>query len=104
MSARGRKRAAAYGDAGGGLALALPAKRGEISTFYRGATESCNLGAEPSRCAFSRGGHIISNKARTSRGTDAVEHLKDHKGFRHNRLIPKANLVDYSIALASYRL
>src|SRR5205814_3061047 len=95
IHAAGRAARAAIDDARDKLAALLHAKPGEI-IFTGGATESCNLGVLGlARCASSRGGHIISNKAEHHAVLNAVEHLKNREGFEVTWLnVSKTGMVD----------
>src|SRR5947207_15249116 len=95
IHAAGRAARAAIDDARDKLAALLHAKPGEI-IFTGGATESCNLGVLGlARCASSRGGHIMSNKAEHHAVLNAVEHLENREGFEVTWLnVSKTGMVD----------
>src|SRR5437762_8200251 len=95
IHAAGRAARAAIDDARDKLAALLHAKPGEI-IFTGGATESCNLGVLGlARCASSRGGHIISNKAEHHAVLNAVEHLENREGFEVTWLnVSKTGILD----------
>src|SRR5438874_7712211 len=95
IHAAGRAARAAIDDARDKLAALLHAKPGEI-IFTGGATESCNLGVLGlARCASSRGGHIISNKAEHHAVLNAVEHLENREGFEVTWLnVSKTGMLD----------
>src|SRR5438046_4851011 len=95
IHAAGRAARAAIDDARDKLAAILHAKPGEI-IFTGGATESCNLGVLGlARCASSRGGHIISNKAEHHAVLNAVEHLENREGFEVTWLnVSKTGMLD----------
>ena len=77
----GREARAAIDNARDELAALLRAKPHEL-IFTGGGTESCNLAVLGlARCAMSRGGHIISNKAEHHAVLNAVEHLEKQEGF-----------------------
>src|SRR6266576_4055927 len=104
IHAAGRAARAAIDDARDKLAALLHAKPGEI-IFTVGATESCNLGVLGlARCASSRGGHIIANKAEHHAVLNAVEHLENREGFEVTWLnVSKTGMVDLDQLAKSIR-
>src|SRR6184192_4565782 len=95
VHAAGREARAAIDNARDKLGVLLRAKPGEI-IFTGGATESCNLGVLGlARCASSRGGHVISNKAEHHAVLNAVEHLENREGFEVTWLnVSKTGMLD----------
>jgi cysteine desulfurase len=95
VHAAGREARAAVDDARDRLAGLLGAKPHEI-IFTSGGTESCNLAVLGlARCAQSRGGHIISNKAEHHAVLNALEHLEKNEGFEVTWLnISRDGIVD----------
>jgi cysteine desulfurase len=95
VHAAGREARAAIDNARDKLGALLRAKPGEI-IFTGGATESCNLAVLGlARSSFSRGGHIISNKAEHHAVLHPLEHLEQHEGFELTWLnVSESGMVD----------
>ena len=95
IHAAGREARAAIDNARDKLGALLRAKPGEI-IFTGGATESCNLGVLGlARSSYSRGGHIISNKAEHHAVLHPLEHLEQHEGFEVTWLnVSESGMVD----------
>ena len=95
VHAAGREARAAIDNARDKLGALLRAKPGEI-IFTGGATESCNLAVLGlARSSFSRGGHIISNKAEHHAVLHPLEHLEQHEGFEVTWLnVSESGMVD----------
>ena len=95
IHAAGREARAAIDNARDKLGALLRAKPGEI-IFTGGATESCNLGVLGlARSSYSRGGHIISNKAEHHAVLHPIEHLEQHEGFEVTWLsVSEGGMVD----------
>jgi cysteine desulfurase len=81
VHATGREARAAIDNARDKLAALLHAKPHEL-VFTSGGTESCNLAVLGlARCPFSRGGHVISNKAEHHAVLNALEYLEKRENF-----------------------
>ena len=95
VHAAGREARAAIDNARDKLGALLRAKPAEI-IFTGGATESCNLAVLGlARSSFSRGGHIISNKAEHHAVLHPLEHLEQHEGFEVTWLnVSESGMVD----------
>ena len=104
VHAAGREARAAIDDARDKLAALMRVKPHEL-IFTSGGTESCNLAVLGlAKCPFSRGGHVISNKAEHHAVLNGCEYLEKRENFEVTWLnLSERGIVDLDHLAAAIR-
>jgi cysteine desulfurase len=104
VHAAGREARAAIDNARDKLAALMRVKPHEL-IFTSGGTESCNLAVLGlAKCPFSRGGHVISNKAEHHAVLNGCEYLEKRENFEVTWLnLSERGIVDLDHLAAAIR-